>query len=361
MLRTAIILLLLALSFTPCVAKDTASADSFSALYTQWKQTLSDLREMQEQYQLADDTKKQQLESQYNTRLADAHKLLPQLVRSAEAAYQKEPNKDPALGDFLHTYLHQNVEMDRYRAAWPVAQLLAETNYPDKDVSNFAGISAFAMNDYPAARKYLERAKQAGSLDELGTKFYESLDDYEKLWKEEEAKRAREAQADDLPRVKLETTKGDIVLELFENEAPNTVANFVSLVEKGFYNGTKFHRVLRNFMAQGGDPQGTGSGGPGYHIACECYRPDHRSHFLGSLSMAHAGRDTGGSQFFLTFLPTSHLNGKHTVFGRVIEGFDVLADLRRVEPGQPGADRIVKATVIRKRSHPYEPKRLGPS
>ena len=174
---------------------------------------------------------------------------------------------------------------------------------------------------------------------------------------------AAEAKADDLPRVLLKTSKGDIVLELFENEAPNTVANFIALVEKGFYNGLTFHRVLPNFMAQGGDPTGNGSGGPGYAIACECYRPDARMHFRGSLSMAHAGRDTGGSQFFLTFLPTRHLNGQHTCFGRVIRGMDVLAKTPLPRPGaanQPGRQNL-EAKVLRKRSTPTSRKRSGRS
>jgi len=164
-----------------------------------------------------------------------------------------------------------------------------------------------------------------------------------------------------LPRVKLMTSKGDIVLELFENEAPDTVGNFISLVEKGTYNGLTFHRVLKNFMAQGGDPKGDGSGGPGYTIYCECYKPEYRRHFQGSLSMAHAGRDTGGSQFFLTFRQTPHLNGKHTCFGRVIEGMDGLSKLQRRDPqgtttGAP--DSIVKAEVVRKRDHAYAPRKV---
>jgi cyclophilin family peptidyl-prolyl cis-trans isomerase len=163
----------------------------------------------------------------------------------------------------------------------------------------------------------------------------------------------------------MKTSQGDIEIELFENEAPNTVLNFITLVEKGFYNGLKFHRVLPGFMAQGGDPLGTGGGGPGYTIPCECPRPDHRLHFRGSLSMAKKEQpDTGGSQFFLTFVPTKHLDGKHTVFGRVISGFDVLAKLKRRNPDDPTvgpADTIVKAEVTRKRNHPYDVKDLKKS
>lgn len=151
-----------------------------------------------------------------------------------------------------------------------------------------------------------------------------------------------------LPQVLLKTSKGDILLELYEDEAPNTVANYISLVEKGFYDGTKFHRVIAGFMAQGGDPKGNGTGGPDYHIKCECVRKDHRNHERGVISMAHAGKDTGGSQFFITFEETPHLDGKHTVFGHVIKGMDVVDKLKQ-------GDVVEKATVKQKRDHEYKP------
>jgi peptidyl-prolyl cis-trans isomerase B (cyclophilin B) len=155
--------------------------------------------------------------------------------------------------------------------------------------------------------------------------------------------------AEPLPQVTLHTDKGRIVLELAEDDAPNTVANFVSLAEKGFYNGVTFHRVLADFMIQGGDPTGTGRGGPGYVIADE-FSPRLR-HARGVISMANAGPNTGGSQFFITHVACPYLDGKHAVFGRVIEGLDVVDSIRQ-------GDRIGKITVDRKRSHPYEPKIL---
>jgi cyclophilin family peptidyl-prolyl cis-trans isomerase len=103
-------------------------------------------------------------------------------------------------------------------------------------------------------------------------------------------------------------------------------------------------------MAQGGDPTGTGTGGPGYSIPCECYEPNARAHFRGSLSMAHAGRNTGGSQFFITFVPTFFLNGRHTVFGRVVEGMDVLSDINRIDPEKESdvaPDKIIEAKILR--------------
>lgn len=108
-----------------------------------------------------------------------------------------------------------------------------------------------------------------------------------------------------------------IIIELFEEAAPKTVENFETLANKGFYDGVIFHRVIPGFVAQGGDPTGTGMGGPGYTIKCETEGNPHK-HVAGSLSMAHAGKDTGGSQFFLVHEPQPHLDGVHTVFGQVI-------------------------------------------
>ncbi|MBN1590183.1 MAG: peptidylprolyl isomerase [Pirellulales bacterium] len=195
-------------------------------------------------------------------------------------------------------------------------------------------------------------------------RFLQDSRPHKENWKKEQAIRAAEAKADDLPRVLLKTTQGDIEIELFENEAPNATANFISLVEKGFYDGLSFHRVLEGFMDQGGCPRGDGMGGPGYKIACECHQPNYRKHFRGSLSMAHAGRDTGGSQFFLTLIPTTHLDGVHTVFGRVIKGMDVASSIRKRDPSDkketlPAADKIIEAKVLRKRPHKYVPKKVG--
>ena len=182
--------------------------------------------------------------------------------------------------------------------------------------------------------------------------------------------RQREFQSDDLPRVKLTTTKGEIVVELFEDQAPNTVANFISLVESDYYNDMIFHRVLEDFMAQTGGFKSDGSGGngPGYAIACECDTPEARPHFSHCLSMAHAGKDTGGDQFFLTFSRTDFLDGRHTCFGRVISGSELLDNIERTHISINGAeqpipnvekDRIITAEVIRKRDHEYKPQKLG--
>ncbi len=126
----------------------------------------------------------------------------------------------------------------------------------------------------------------------------------------------------------IHTDRGPMVLDLYPGEAPGTVANFAKLARDKFYDGLTFHRVIPNFVIQGGCPRGDGTGGPGYTIKCETDGNPHK-HLRGSLSMAHAGRDTGGSQFFICHSPQPHLDGVHTVFGRVVEGFDVLDAIRQ--------------------------------
>ena len=237
----------------------------------------------------------------------------------------------------------------------------------DGDVLMMGATASMLVSNLDGAEAYLAKLSAVGGSDDKQAQIgqlKEALEDERKKVDEEMTLRAAEATADDLPRIRIKTSAGDLVVELFENEAPNTVANFLSLVEKGFYAGTPFHRVIPEFMAQGGDPTGRGSGGPGYVIPCETGEPHARKHFRGSLSMAHAGKDTGGSQFFLTFRPTEHLDGKHTVFGRVIEGFEVLPKIHRTQApdGRPipgiKPDTILSAEVVRKRDHDYAPKTL---
>ncbi|WP_027724218.1 peptidylprolyl isomerase [Tuberibacillus calidus] len=126
--------------------------------------------------------------------------------------------------------------------------------------------------------------------------------------------------------IKMENGE-EILIEFFPNEAPNTVANFEKLANSGFYNGVTFHRVIPGFVSQGGDPTGTGMGGPGYTIKCETEGNPHK-HVQGAVSMAHAGKDTGGSQFFIVHQPQPHLDGVHTVFGQVISGMETVLNMK---------------------------------
>jgi peptidyl-prolyl cis-trans isomerase A (cyclophilin A) len=139
------------------------------------------------------------------------------------------------------------------------------------------------------------------------------------------------------------TNKGTFAIELFEDKAPVTTKNFIDLIEKGFYDGVIFHRVIDGFMIQGGDPTGTGRGGPGYTIKDE-FHPDLKHDSEGILSMANAGPNTGGSQFFITLAATPWLDGRHAIFGKVVEGMDVVRAIGKV-PTLPG-DRPVDEVKI---------------
>ncbi len=132
----------------------------------------------------------------------------------------------------------------------------------------------------------------------------------------------------------MHTDKGDITIDLFEKQVPRTVNNFVFLACEGFYNDTIFHRVIMNFMAQGGDPTGTGAGGPGYSFKDE-FNNELRHNKPGILSMANAGPNTNGSQFFITHVPTPWLDGKHSVFGEVVDGMDVVFAIPARDPMHP--------------------------
>ena len=132
----------------------------------------------------------------------------------------------------------------------------------------------------------------------------------------------------------MKTDNGTMVIELFADKVPNTVNNFVFLSREGYYDGVIFHRVIPDFMAQGGDPTGSGSGGPGYKFGDE-FHPSLKHSKPGILSMANAGPGTNGSQFFITHVPTPHLDGKHTVFGQVVEGMDVLMSIPPRNPSRP--------------------------
>lgn len=217
----------------------------------------------------------------------------------------------------------------------------------------------FADNRFKDATAALEQIDPTLLADDpaLSAKIDPKLTRYRdtaKRWEIELLIREDEETADDLPRVMIITSKGPILIELFEDHAPNTVANFVSLAESGYYDGTRFHRVLPKFMAQGGDPnsregaEGTaGSGGPGYNIEDEHTGDNIREHFAGSLSMAKTSTPhSAGSQFFLTHLPTPHLDGRHTVFGRIITGLKIARSLEQ-------DDAIIAMTIVRKRDHDY--------
>ncbi|MCS7305955.1 MAG: peptidylprolyl isomerase [Thermoguttaceae bacterium] len=366
--------------------------EDFQKIFREWKNLLEQLRRLVEEYSIADPARRAEILPNYRQQLQHSEALLPRLVEAAEKAYRHSPQPESQLQEFLLAYFYERVAQDDYEIAYRIGSLLLQRGCQDRRLTNMTAYAAFCVNQYDEAWQLFQKAKAEGKYRPLDRKdvlnatveeFLRNPDSFREAWQRELKFRQAEQQADNLPRVRLRTNRGDLVVELFEDQAPNTVANFISLVERGFYNGLTFHRVIEGFMAQTGCPKGDGTGGPGYAIACECYQPNRRQHFRAVLSMAHAGRDTGGSQFFITFVPTPHLDSRidpktgqpeldpetsrpyvgHTVFGRVIEGMEVLAKIQRrspTNPDAPPADKILKAVVLRKRPHPYVPQKIEP-
>jgi len=336
----------------------TQAKAEFDAAKKALKQLVGELTVLQAEYQKPD-ADKPAVEAKFEATKVKAQAASDQLETAAFAVALAEPANKEAV-DICGAVVASGLQADDPGKTLTGAEMLDKAGVKNGDIDMMAATAAMLLSRLDEAAAWLAKAKEAGVQNAKIAELSAALEAERPKVDAEMKKRAADAKADDLPRVKIATSKGDVVVELFENEAPNTVANFIELVEKGFYDGTPFHRVIGGFMAQGGDPKGMGTGGPGYAIACECDAPGARKHFLGSLSMAHAGKDTGGSQFFLTFRPTEHLDGKHTVFGRVIEGFEVLPKITRTEGPTAGGerDRIVKAEVVRKRNHAYEAKKL---
>jgi cyclophilin family peptidyl-prolyl cis-trans isomerase len=347
-------------------------ADEFDELFAQWKKVIQDLRKLRGEYTNAKPEDAKALEAKWKELIAEGTALLPQLRAAGLRSYTESAAVDPQIQRFLIKAAQDALDTDDFEPAYELATQMLERSEKDKapapkELYGIAAVAAFFVNEYDVAEQYIEQAKSVGAwkeqeINKSGIPIESSIAKYKELWATEKELREQEAKANDLPRVKLTTSVGEIVVELFENEAPDTVGNIISLVEADFYNGIKFHRVLPHFMAQGGDPKGNGSGGPGYTIYDEVDKPNYRRHFRGSLSMAKTDfPDTGGSQFFLCFTQQQNLDGKHTVFGRVIEGMDVLAKIQRIDPEKPSnveATVIEKAEVLRKREHQYLPRKV---
>ena len=371
----------------PTVAEAQAAYDQAAADY---KSVFKKIETLRGEYQSADEARRKQINAELPGVVDQARAKMAAWTQAALELYKVAPNENEEVSDLLlgmakHFVVGEAPEGakggnyfggDQYEQAMPIIKALVEGGHPDKELLILGGFSAVCVNDFDAAEKYLNAAKdqqifetvQPESQDEaqvlgMASAWLMNLDQMKASWEAEQKIREAEAAKSDLPRVKFTTSKGDIVVELFEDQAPAATASMINLAKDGFYTDVPFHRVLPHFMAQGGDPTGTGTGGPGYNIKSQFDRPDAREHFRGSLSMANTGQpDTGGSQFFLCFIPTTQLNGRHTVFGRVVEGIEVLGKIQRrdptAQPPLPAPDKIIKAEVLRDRGHDYQFEKL---
>jgi cyclophilin family peptidyl-prolyl cis-trans isomerase len=365
-------------------AADAPAPAALEQIDAQWRAVLLRLRRLQMEYLVADAAEQPQLADEYAQAVGEARDVIRRWKSVAEPRYLADPAAHAELGDVLMALAMVDYFGDEFEESARLGGLLLSQGWAERSAQpgpaqELLGMAAFEAGDYAAARLWLEAAQEHGSLQPASERRLAQIDEQQQRWEAELAIRAAEDQADDLPRVRLRTALGDIVVELFENEAPNTVANFLALVESGFYDGRAFYRVTRaggegaeapadsqppEFgVAEAGSPTDDGQEGLDYRIADECDQENARRHFRGSLSMATDGPDTGGGQLLIGKVQAPHRDGRFTVFGRVIEGQDVVDRLQPTLPelsaeGLP-PDRIEEAVVLRKREHPYPVKKLA--
>lgn len=377
----------------------TPERQEFERLLSEWKPMVGELSKLRYQYfdvkrkpeegeiVIVDQTpERKALRKEFDGKFEAAEKKYDQVIDAAVFAYARNPEQNRDLEIFLLQTLHYFMTRDMYEDAQKMSQILLSQKINNPLVIRAAAESAMYTGDYDVARTYIEKIKELGLLTDY--QFQESdfryVDLFEKFWNREKEMRKLDERKGDCPRVIFYTTKGEIELLLFEDQAPNTVANFIFLVEKGYYTKLDFHRVISGFMAQGGGEEQLKDidlktlqckvrrGGPGYTILDETpkfdmekrdFPEDARFHWRGSISMAKTDEaNSAGSQFFIMLTPRLQQNGTYTVFGRVIRGMDVVCRLARRDPGSvisrsqlPQADKIIEAKVVYKRDHKYSP------
>jgi cyclophilin family peptidyl-prolyl cis-trans isomerase len=361
----------------PKVHEKTAT---FNKLRDELRETIERLGKIQEKYRLVKPEGRPALEEEFEVRKAQAKKLLPQVTEAAKAAIVVDPT-DPELIDYLGALAKQAHEKrSAHEEAADLARLILDhqptwDKFRRPELFRIGGVAAFYTAQYDTAEKYLkELEKHTGEGSATAADCREKLTAERAHWQEElerqKAEKKPEGDPQALPRVRLTTTQGDIVVELFDNEAPNTVANFITLVEKKFYDG----KLLESFRAEtstGAVDASDKDKDMDYKIACEWTRPNFRRHFRGSLAMSiPEGKDTGCSRFSIWLEPirtrdptvkdNQATGGSGTVFGRVVSGMDVMSKVRQAvqTSSSPQPDKIVHATVLNRKDHKYEVQKL---
>lgn len=293
--------------------------------------------------------------------------LKSQMNAAALESFRAAPNEDMAATQLVFGSIKEKLDGSAVRAlfdpqgALDIARLMMDNGLDAPQIAYLAFRACYAVHDFEQAKALLTGIEETGF--KLSPVIRQQLEATSDRWDREQSLRRLEEAADDLPRVLFETSEGNFVVELFENEAPKTVGNFISLVEKKFYDDLTFHLVKPGQLAQTGCPIGDGSGDAGYKIPDETDAPEIRHHFAGTISMASKGEDNAGSQFFISHQPNANLDGKFTVFGVVIEGLENVYRLKKVDKtsfsnsaNEPS--KIIRATVVRKRDHEYSPTRI---
>jgi peptidylprolyl isomerase len=354
----------------PITPEQEALFAEFEAKRKTWEQTLKEMKKIQILHNNGIDVSAKSMDRFYELR-DRARGELNDLFKAAEAFFMERQDEYNSVS-LLASVIDYRRSSSYYEDSFNVAKRLIEVGVNMPYLEQMAGRAAFIEGKFdevlPIYQRYVD-SNGPDKLEDIDKTVVGLLNFYPQWWEEELKARAADEAAGDLPRVLLETTSGPIVLELFEDQAPNTVANFIQLVESGFYDESEFYQVIDDLLALGGDPTGDGSGTSGRFIPDEHDRPDRRRIFRGSILMAkrQTAPDSGkmvpnsaSSQFVIALMPIVPKELEQTVFGRVVEGMDVVCSFRRVDPTKKKEqqvllppDRIISAKVLRKRDHGY--------
>jgi len=354
----------------PWTQEQEAMFAEYLELRKQWAQTLLEMKKIQIRHNNSIDKSSKSMDRFYELRNQSRGELRD-LYNLAEKIFAAVPN-DFETASFVATVLDYRRVKSDYDGGYRSAKMLLDAGVPMPYLEQLTARAAFIDGKFdeviPLYQTFVD-ANGPEKLDKIDQQLAGMVDLYPPLWEEELKRRQEDEAAGNLPRVVFETTSGPVVLELFEDQAPNTVANFIRLVEDGFYDETEFYQVIDDLLAMGGDPTGVGTGTSGKFIPDEHERPGMRGIFRGSIMMAKvpAGENSGefvpdsaSSQFVIALMPILPKKQHQTVFGRVVEGMDVVGSFRRVDPTKKKEqqvilppDRIITAKVLRKRDHDY--------
>lgn len=303
--------------------------------------------------------------------LQGTHRALVKWRANIAKLYGSAPEKYSNLGLLLSEMLVTDGNLDRLDDwSTPARTLLEAKLHVDDQVLLFAGYAGFMNCDFELAQQAWGSLQQAGKLPEQEARMLQEIPTIALTWETEKQRREEDKQKEN-PRVEIMTTKGTMIIELFEDDAPESVANFIYLVENGYYTRKPFFLVKQHWLAQTGCEKGDGKGSAGFTIKSEAQLPTRRNHFRGSLAVPigfnaqtqETDFNSGGAQFYFSFLPLPLVDGRHTVFGRIESGMEVLGMLkvlnltdeeeRKNQELRP--DTIIRATVLKKRNHDYRP------
>ncbi|MFM7564152.1 MAG: peptidylprolyl isomerase [Planctomycetota bacterium] len=359
-------------------ANTQGGSEELQAAQREYDQAVAELKRLTKQaflarlsYEAGSRDESEAHQKSWDQALADGERQRIVLEAAALRLAGLSDKLSPELLNLLIQIHKTYIRLGYWHRAEVVAKILRGPLAKDEAFLCRDAIATISKNDFEAAAKFRENyGHLVPNLPIEQRELYFALPELIQKYDREKKFLEQDASGEPLPRVVLKTTKGKIEVELFEDQAPDTVANFIYLVEQGFYSEINFHRVIHGFMAQaGGYDTSKMPRDPGYAIYDEYGLNDSREHFQGYLSMANASVPrSASSQFFINFVPTPHLDGKHAVFGRVIDGFEAMEAITRTdykdEEGQQKEipdvkpDYIISAEVIRKRNHEYAPRKV---